>query len=63
MTAARYVDWKDQEMWLGYLEEFPDDMTQGEDLDDLKANLKDLYAQLTSGELPIVRRVAELAVA
>jgi hypothetical protein len=50
-------------MWLGYLEEFPDYMTQGEDLDELKENLKDIYAELNSGALPIVRRVAELAVA
>jgi predicted RNase H-like HicB family nuclease len=44
-------------MWLGYLEEFPDYMTQGEDLEDLKLNLKDIYETLTSGELPIVRRL------
>ena len=63
MTTARYVYWKDEDMWLGYFEEFPDYMTQGEDLEDLKENLKDIYATLNSGELPIVRRVGELAVA
>ena len=63
MNNVRYVYWKDEDMWLGYLEEFPDYMTQGEDLEDLKENLKDIYATLTSGELPIVRRVGELAVA
>ncbi len=49
-------------MWLGYLEEFPDYMTQGETLDELKENLSDLYKDLTSGEIPGVRRVAELQV-
>ena len=49
-------------MWLGYLEEFPDYMTQGESLDELKENLKDLYEELTSGRIPGVRRVAELEV-
>jgi len=63
MNNVRYVYWKDEDMWLGYLEEFPDYMTQGEDLEDLKVNLKDIYETLTSGELPIVRRVGELAVA
>jgi len=63
MTTLRYVYWKDEEMWLGYFEAFPDYMTQGEDLEDLKENLKDIYATLASGELPIVRRVGELAVA
>jgi predicted RNase H-like HicB family nuclease len=63
MNKVRYVYWKDEDMWLGYLEEFPDYMTQGEDLEDLKLNLTDIYETLTSGELPIVRRVGELAVA
>ena len=30
-------------MWLGYFEEFPDYMTQGESLGELEANLRDLY--------------------
>ncbi len=38
-------------------------MTQGEDLDDLKDNLQGIYATLHSGELAVVRRVGELAVA
>jgi len=63
MITARFVYWQDHDMWLGYLEDFPDYMTQGEDLDELKENLKDIYAELNSGALPIVRRVAELAVA
>jgi len=50
-------------MWLGYLEEYPDYMTQGETLDELKENLKDLYQELTSGTIPCVHKVAELEVA
>ncbi|MEE9171034.1 MAG: type II toxin-antitoxin system HicB family antitoxin [bacterium] len=49
-------------MWLGYLEEFPDYMTQGESLEDLKDHLIDLYKDLISGDVPYVRRVAELEV-
>ena len=49
-------------MWLGYLEEFPDYWTQGEMLDELQENLKDLYQELTSGNILEVRRVAELQV-
>lgn len=63
MNNVRYVYWKDEDMWLGYLEEFPNYMTQVEDLEDLKLNLEDIYETLTSGALPIVRRVGELAVA
>ena len=42
-------------MWLGFLEEFPDYMTQGESLDELRENLKDLFEELTSGRIPGVR--------
>lgn len=58
----RYVYWQDGAFWLGYLEDFPDYMTQGETLDDLKAHLLDLYRDLTSGEIPAVRKVAVLEV-
>jgi len=50
-------------MWLGYLEEFPDYVTQGETLGELQENLKDICEELTSGNIPGVRRVAELPIA
>ena len=62
MSTARYVHWQDQGMWLGYFEEFPDYLTQGETLEDLQENLRDFYKDLTSGEIPGIRRVAELPV-
>ena len=62
MEKARYVYWQDEDMWLGYLEQFPDYMTQGESVEDLQAHLLDLYRDLTSGQVPGVRRVAELDV-
>ena len=45
----RYVHWQEDNMWLGYLEEFPDYWTQGESLADLQEHLKDLYNDLTAG--------------
>ncbi|MCZ0943125.1 MAG: type II toxin-antitoxin system HicB family antitoxin [Gammaproteobacteria bacterium] len=62
-TTARIVYWEEDGAWLGYLEEFPDYWTQGDTLDDLQVHLRDLYADLTSGALPGIRRVADLAVA
>jgi hypothetical protein len=62
MRTARYVHWKHGEVWLGYFEEFPNYMTQGETIEELQANLRDLYSDLTSGEIPGLRRVAELSV-
>ena len=49
--------------WIGYLEEFPDYLTQGVTLEDLREHLRDLYKDLSSGEIPSVRRAAELEVA
>ncbi len=63
MKGQRYVYWQDADFWLGYLEEFPDYLTQGQSLEDLQEHLKDLYRDLVSGEIPSVRRVAELEIA
>ncbi len=62
MESKKYVYWEDQGMWIGYLEEYPDYMSQGESLDELKDNLIDIYHDISSGDLPCVRRVAELKV-
>ncbi len=62
MSSARYVHWQDGEMWLGYFENFPDYWTQGQTLEELEANLRDLYRDLTGGEIPGIRRVAELSI-
>ena len=63
MSKQKYVYWKDDDTWLGYLDEFPDYWTQGETEDDLREHLADLYKELTSGAIPNVRRVAELDLA
>lgn len=53
MSTARYVHWQDGEMWLGYFEEFPDYLTEGETVEALEENLRDLYRDLTSGEISV----------
>jgi predicted RNase H-like HicB family nuclease len=60
MSTARYVHWQDGDAWLGYFEEFPDYLTQAESLRELEGNLRDLYRDLTSGEIPGIRKVSEL---
>jgi predicted RNase H-like HicB family nuclease len=62
MEKLKYIFWQDEGMWLGYLEEYPDYMTQGETKEELEENLKDIYKELTSGNIPCVRKVAELQV-
>ena len=63
MRTTKMVYWQEGGCWLGYLEEFPDYWTQGETVEDLEEHLRDLHADLTGGELPGVRRVADLALA
>jgi len=41
METTKIIHWQDGNMWLGYLEEYPDYITRGETLDELKENLKD----------------------
>ena len=63
MKKVRFVHWKDNDMWLGYLEDYPDYMTQGSTVQELKENLKDIYNDLTGGHIPSARKVSELQVA
>ena len=63
MSRAKFVYWKQDGMWLGYFQEYPDYCTQGETLDDFKEHLRDVHADLTSGTIAGIRRVGELAVA
>ncbi|MCW5550622.1 MAG: type II toxin-antitoxin system HicB family antitoxin [Verrucomicrobiae bacterium] len=63
MKSIGYVHGQDGEKWLGYLEEFPDYLTQGVSLAELEDNLRDLCKDLTSGAIPNVRRQAELQMA
>jgi predicted RNase H-like HicB family nuclease len=58
-----FTYWQDEQMWLGYLDEFPDYMTQGSNFADLKEHLIDLYHDLSSGAIPGARRHAELDLA
>jgi hypothetical protein len=63
MQTQKYIRWQDDKMWLGYFEEYPDYWTQGETIEELEDNLIDIYNELNSGNIPCVRRVAELQVA
>lgn len=46
MEKIKFVYWQDENIWVGYLEDYPDYMTQGESLEELKENLKDIYSDL-----------------
>ena len=42
--------------------EYPDYWTQGETFDDLIEHLKDLYLDVTGGQIPGIRKVGELII-
>ena len=52
MKKLGFTYWQDGDDWLGYLDEFPDYMTQGETVAELEENLRDIYADLTSPGAP-----------
>jgi predicted RNase H-like HicB family nuclease len=62
MSTAQYIYWREGDQGLGYFEQYPYYWTQGESLEDLQSHLKDLFTDLTSGEIPGVRRAAELSI-
>ena len=63
MRSIGFAFWQDGDAWLGYLDSYPDYMTQGTSLDDLKEHLLDLHQDLSSGLIPCARQHAELEVA
>jgi hypothetical protein len=63
METKKFIYYQDEEKFIGWLEDFPDYRTQGETLDELKENLNDICAELTSGSIPNVLHVGELRVA
>ncbi|MES2921470.1 MAG: type II toxin-antitoxin system HicB family antitoxin [Verrucomicrobiota bacterium] len=49
--------------YLGYLNDYPDHWAQGEDLDDLKKHLRDLYEIFGKESIPGIRKEEELEIA
>lgn len=62
METLNFVYYQEEDMWVGWLEEYPDYRSQGTTLNDLKENLKDIYQDLNSGNIPHVRRRGELVI-
>jgi predicted RNase H-like HicB family nuclease len=63
MKTAKFTFWQDGDYYLGFLNEYPDYQTQGMSKEELVNNLKDLLADLESGEIPYIRKVEDLVVA
>ena len=63
MKTIQFTFWQDGEFFLGYLNEFPEYETQALSKEELLENLRDLFADIKSGEVPYIRKVEEIAVA
>jgi len=59
MTTQKYIYWQDETVFIGYLEAYPDYWTQGKTVEALEENLVDI-SELTSSNIPCIRKVAEL---
>ena len=57
MSTTKSVYWEEDDSCLGSLEEYPDSWTQGATLDDLIEHLKDLYINMTSGQITGIRKI------
>jgi len=56
------IYYQENDIWVGWFDEYPDYRTQGITLDELKENLVDIYKSISSGEIPNVRKHGELVV-
>jgi predicted RNase H-like HicB family nuclease len=58
---ANFTDWKEEDgCYLGFLNDYPNHWTQGNDLADLKDHLRDLLNLFSAKEIPGIRKVGEL---
>lgn len=63
MRAIKFTSWQDDDLHIGFLNDYPDYQTQGTTKEELIENLKDLLIDLESGKVPYVHKVEELLVA
>ena len=57
MRSTGVTVWQDGEMWLGYLDEYLDNLTQGTSREDLKKHLLDLCGDHSPGAVPMGRKL------
>jgi predicted RNase H-like HicB family nuclease len=64
LMEIKVTYWKETDgKYLGYLNSSPDHWTQGDNLDDLKEHLRDLYDMFSAEDIPGIKKVEELEVA
>jgi len=62
MEKLNFTYYQENNMLVGWLEDYPDYRSQGKTLEELKQNLKEIYEDITGGKVPHVRRRGELVI-
>ncbi len=60
MRTIKFTSWQDDNFFIGFLNDYPDYLTQGMSREELAENLRSLLVDLESDEIPYVRKVEEL---
>jgi predicted RNase H-like HicB family nuclease len=63
METRRFTYYEEEGVLVGWLEDYPSYRTQGESLEELQENLRDILKDLEGGCIPCVQRTGELLVA
>jgi len=63
MRDISYTFWRDEEFFLGFLNEYPNYWTQAYSKEELIENLQDLLTDIESEEIPFIRKVEVMTVA
>lgn len=63
MRSIKFTSWQDGDFYIGFLNDYPDYVTQGSTKEELAENLKDLLTDMESGQVPYIHKVEELLVA
>ena len=59
----QYSSWKEDDFYLGYIDEYPQYPTQGESLTDLENGLREIYEWIKDGTLIIKEQKGILKIA
>lgn len=63
MKTIQFTFWQEDDFFIGFINDYPDYQTQGESKEELIDNLKDLWIDIESNQIPYLRKVEELLVA
>ena len=63
MDNLKITYWQDGKFWLGYINDYPEYVTQGYDLDELIENIKDIYNDIKNELIPGKRKTMEIELA